>query len=974
MFSKVVLIYTFLLRILPIERKDVYEYLGRHYGVTTSRLFGAMVKTRIQIDTLKSAIAFINTCKREGLAPTFVRFRIANPHLANSRTVRKCQETILQGELKFKRRSLKQTTRHFKRLKDELRESVPHIIYVRLFSISEEIVNKKMNKIKVTHESKLNKLRADKLSRIKKKENLDPVTNLSNYNLTDIEHAALINGLNHVYPPQKFDQPEFVCNIEYFYSRLLNLKTKYRHYESKPCTEIVHHELTSEQLSSASELREVANSFRKAAQSELKRIGSNHHQTFRVLRSLAKNKSIVITRPDKGRGVVIMDRSDYVQKMNTILDDPSTFRPINYDPTLENENRLIKILLDLKKERFITEQEYNLARPTGSRPARIYGLPKLHKKEENYPLRPVMSATKTVSYGLGKMLTYRLNHLRASPYTVKDTFDFVQKIKSSENVNKTMVSFDVRSLFTKVPLTYTIELILDNMYPTCLSICQSKQGSRLCESCKKRRNFETLLRAATSETHFIFDNKMYVQHNGVAMGAPLAPVIADIFMSHLEQTLMDRLVEIGVREWYRYVDDTFVLLEPTTKVEDVLNILNNFHPSITFTRQLEKAGSLSFLDVRVIRSTQNNKFETTIYRKETFTGLLLKWDSFVPIEYKKSTIVSMVQRALAVCSTYTLLATEFNEIRKIARKNGYPLSFIDKRIGIGLSNFLKKSTNPDTSVIGCEKKRMYVEIPYVGDPTYSLKKKLSRISSKIRPELDVRFFPRPPRSVQTFFNTKDPIPKYLQSDIVYSIGCNDCDQIYVGKTERQGIRRLREHGAPSSLFQNDNFTSLTHAATTRNEMDHSSDNNPVDVQNHEINVTKRIKCRIKSMPYPNTKVLRSSARLQEKQKTSISTTEHTTEKNTKPENGRPIVPPALSAPFRHEKENNHHMNWKDFQIVWKENNPYKLLLKESLVMKAYQTPLNRTTHSVPLVIFPEGLPATMIPNPNIKKPATEANP
>ncbi len=66
--------------------------------------------------------------------------------------------------------------------------------------------------------------------------------------------------------------------------------------------------------------------------------------------------------------------------MNTILDDRSTFTPIDHDPTLENENRLIKIQLDFKKEGFITEDEYNLARPTGSRPARIYGLPKLHKK------------------------------------------------------------------------------------------------------------------------------------------------------------------------------------------------------------------------------------------------------------------------------------------------------------------------------------------------------------------------------------------------------------------------------------------------------------------------------------------------------------------------------------------------------------------------------------------------------------------
>jgi hypothetical protein len=824
-----------------------------------------------------------------------------------------------------------------------------------------------MNKVDVTHESKLGRLRADKLRRMPQQEILDPVTNLSNYNLTDNEHTALINGLNHVYPSEKFDQPQFVCNIEYFYSRLLNFKTKYRHYESKPAKENVRHELTSTQLSAASEIREAANSFQKVAQSELKRVGTEHRKTFGILRSLAKNKSIVITRPDKGRGVVIMNRSDYVQKMNTILDDRSTFTPIDHDPTLENENTLIRILLVFKKEGFITKNEYDLARPTGSRPARIYGLPKLHKKEENYPLRPVMSATKTVGYGLGKMLKYRLNHLRTSPYTVKDTFDFVKRIRSSKNVDKTMVSFDVKSLFTNVPLAYTIKLILDKMYPTCSSVCQHKRRSLLCEKCRKRRDFDTLLKTATSETNFIFNNKMYVQHNGVAMGAPLAPVIADIFMSHLEETLMDRLVQSGVHEWFRYVDDTFILLEPTTKIEDVLNILNSFHPSISFTREVQKDGSLSFLDVRVIPSIQKNKFQTTIYRKDTFTGLLLKWDSFVPIEYKKASIVSMVQRALAVCSTYTLLASEFDKIRKIGKQNGYPLSFINTRIGIGLSNFLKRPTTSSTAVIESEKTRMYVEIPYAGTATHAFKKQLSRISDKIRPDLDVRFFAKPPPAVQSFFNTKDPIPKYLQSDIVYSIKCSDCGQIYVGKTERQGIRRLCEHGAPESLIRDHNFISLDYTNNAENKINNSESNNDIDAQQNQYGPTKKKKSRKRPTPYPNVTDLRRSSRLRPN-----AISPHTTimiqtaqkKKKKEEKTSTSVIPHSLSSPFQHQQQNNHHMNWEGFNVVWRDNNAQKLLLKESLVIKAYKTELNKTTHSVPLIIFPEGLPPELIPNPN----------
>ncbi|CAF3317014.1 unnamed protein product [Rotaria socialis] len=315
---------------------------------------------------------------------------------------------------------------------------------------------------------------------------------------------------------------------------------------------------------------------------------------------------------------------------------------------------------------------------------------------------------------------------------------------------------------------------------------------------------------------------MYVQHNGVAMGAPLAPVIADIFLSHLEETLMDRLVKSGVCEWFRYVDDTFILIEPNTNINDLLNILNTFHPSISFTHEVERDGSLSFLDVCVTRSLTSQKLDTTIYRKPTYTGLLIKWDSFVPLSYKKACIVSMVQRALAVCSTYALLSQEFQTIREIGQKNDYPSSFIDTRIGIGLGNYLKKLTTSNEAVAGCAKQRMYVEIPYTGTSSKMLKNKLSRISIKHRPDLEVCFFERPSPPVQIIFNVKDPIPKHLQANIIYSIQCSNCGDAYVGKTERQGIRRLWENGAPISLFSQKPFLPSEHTGPHDHPIQHQN--------------------------------------------------------------------------------------------------------------------------------------------------------
>ena len=76
------------------------------------------------------------------------------------------------------------------------------------------------------------------------------------------------------------------------------------------------------------------------------------------------------------------------------------------------------------------------------------------------------------------------------------------------------------------------------------------------------------------------------------------------------------------------------------------------------------------LDVRVSRSTSTNVFTTTIYRKPTFTGLMTNWNSFVPFSYKEASVISMIQRALSVCSTYSLLDIELDEVRYYSHLNG----------------------------------------------------------------------------------------------------------------------------------------------------------------------------------------------------------------------------------------------------------------------------------------------------------------
>ncbi|CAF4797420.1 unnamed protein product, partial [Rotaria sp. Silwood2] len=148
--------------------------------------------------------------------------------------------------------------------------------------------------------------------------------------------------------------------------------------------------------------------------------------------------------------------------------------------------------------------------------------------------------------------------------------------------------------------------------------------------------------------------------------------------------------------------------------------------------------------------------------------------------------------------TYKLLEDEFNEIRRFGLDNDYPLSFINTMIGIKLSHHRNKINKKlEQPIIENDKKKMYVEIPFISSSSSTLQNKIKHLTNKLRPDLDIQFFFKPPPPVQVHFQTKDPIAKHMQSNVVYYIKCNDCEHSYIGKTERQCVRRHYEHGAPT---------------------------------------------------------------------------------------------------------------------------------------------------------------------------------
>ena len=272
-----------------------------------------------------------------------------------------------------------------------------------------------------------------------------------------------------------------------------------------------------------------------------------------------------------------MDKGKYAEKCMKILSSKQ-FHKLQKDPTKNIETKIQRAVRKIKSK--LSPKEYLNIYPTGSWSRKFYGTAKKHKLTptgaiDDLPIRPIMSNIGNLLYQLTKYLAKLLSPLSKSEYTVDNNVEFINNIKSEKvPTGHSFISFDVKSLFTNVPLDYTINIILRRIY----------DDNELCTNISKKE-MEELLLLCTKNAHFTFNNEIYQQCDGVAMGSPLRPVKAGTFMVELEKSLIPNLME-HMSSWKRYVDNTVTAIK-LSSIEHVWSILNSFHQNIEITYELE---------------------------------------------------------------------------------------------------------------------------------------------------------------------------------------------------------------------------------------------------------------------------------------------------------------------------------------------------------------------------------------------------
>ena len=203
----------------------------------------------------------------------------------------------------------------------------------------------------------------------------------------------------------------------------------------------------------------------------------------------------------------------------------------------------------------------------------------------------------------------------------KIIFVLFLKLRMQIFPKKFLVSYDLTSLFTNIPLQETIDIRTNLIFNHNPNLNVTK------------KELKKLFLFAISQTHFILNSKFYNQIDRVAMGSSLAPVLANIFMSFHESKWLNEYNLNKPKFYLRYVDDILAAFDNEQDSLNFLNFLNNRHPNIKFTIEKQINHSIVFLDV-FISGINNQNLTLQSYQKSTYTALLLNFANFTLFSYK----------------------------------------------------------------------------------------------------------------------------------------------------------------------------------------------------------------------------------------------------------------------------------------------------------------------------------------------------
>ena len=716
---------------------------------------------------------------------------------------------------------------------------------------------------------------SDRTQIIELKNNFSTI-NLSNYELSIADLSLLERGLNFI--PTRKTLP--VSNILNCQNKLIrSIKLRY-HFRSKTSSNTINNEkpnesnifknkfIESQNWTPPSELMsmDVNDTIREIKQCTnllLKKyhlLGDHNNTKFNIpaessliklsevnnmekcerdsLNSLKNNKNIIIKPADKGSATVIMNRTNYIDEAHRQLNNDKYY--IKLTQPVNSTKQIHSILLNMYENNYITKKQLQyLSGPSEYKPRCFYLLPKIHKKPDLWPNpnmpegRPIVSDINSETYRISELIDYYLNPLATKHFSyIKNSYEFVNKIKDKTvNNDFLLVTGDISALYTNMNIDRMLE-------------CVRKAFNNNLDPSRPDEAILKLLEISLKNNYFNFNNTIYKQILGCAMGKRFAPALANLYLLELDDKATTGF-PIKPLFFVRYLDDIFFVWPGNIESLKRFEIyLNNLIPDIKITLEYN-TDNISFLDTLIYKT--NSTLQTRTFFKQTDTHQLLHTESFHPKHTFNGLLKSQLIRFKRLSSTKSDYDNTCKTLFKYLSKRGYKQSnmrnmqhkiyhsYKEKEtliVNNGAVNDIDNANNAnqnkellpiiiDYSKIGTEITKNYKQILNQNNFFHQFKLVTAYTNAKnikqilVRSNLDnvvedgAYYGCDQPRCItcryhangsnhfqsennKTQYKLKDKI--YCKStNLVYLITCRLCKKQYVGETGRTLRDRLNDH-------------------------------------------------------------------------------------------------------------------------------------------------------------------------------------
>ena len=380
---------------------------------------------------------------------------------------------------------------------------------------------------------------------------------------------------------------------------------------------------------------------------------------------LLHNKEIVIRPADKGSGIVVLDREEYVESLEKEMEQSSSYEMTDNNRTEEAHTKVKKLVNKMNRDGLVSDDLKQYLTPRYVQKGKLKGNPKLHKA--NAPYRTIVSGIGTPTEKLAEPAEHELkDFVEQSPSYIRDTTDFITKLRGVYEplpADSILFCFDVVKLYPSVP---------------------RKEGLEACEEALQARSKSLVSKTAMMEmiqtvldnNVFGFGDKRYIQKEGIAIESRLGKNFACAYMRKWDEALLQ--FSASPYLYKRFIDDGFgIWTEGEKELKLFAQHANSIHPSIQVELRYDRK-KIEFLDTLV--KLENGHVYTDLYVKPSDKQLYLNSSSNHPPNTKKGLAYGLGLRIRRICEKESDYLQHRQELKLQLRRRGYSGKLIEMQL------------------------------------------------------------------------------------------------------------------------------------------------------------------------------------------------------------------------------------------------------------------------------------------------------